>query len=138
MATNTTRGAELGVNRSDSGSASVHILYDANSVTRAIFIATVPCVVTGIYYQQRVASTSGTAKFYKAPSGVAAASGTALHTTAFDLSNAVTVDTTYTATDLVSDISSRTLKAGDAIAVVFSGTMTSGVGLLQVFLEPLA
>lgn len=130
-------GRSLGVANSQSCATTVQVPYTASSVTQAVFIAKIPCVVTGIDYRQRVASTSGTAQFYKAASGVAAASGSALHSTAFDLSNAVTVDTNYSAT-LVSDSKALTLSPGDSINVVFGGTMTNGVGYLQVFVEPLS
>ena len=127
-------GRALGVATSQSVGEAITILYVATTVTQAVFIAVQPCVVTSISKRTRVASTSGTATFYKARTGVAAASGTAL-TGAVDLGATPTVDTTYTETLIQGP--GLTLAPGDSIAMVIAGDMTSGVGLLQVFVEPL-
>ena len=129
-------GRALGVATSQSCGETIGFPYVATTVTQAVFIATIPCIVTGVSYRIRVASTSGTATFYKAPSGTAAASGTAI-TAALDLGSTPTADTTYTATLIPGNNNVNVnLNAGDSIAVVFAGTMTSGVGLLQIFIEP--
>lgn len=127
-------GRTLGVATSQSCGESPALFYVATTVTQAAFIATIQCVVTSIVYRIRVASTSGTATVYKAPSGTAAASGTAM-TASIDLSATPAADTTINV-PLING-PGLSLMPGDSIAVVIGGTMTNGIGMLQFFVEPL-
>jgi hypothetical protein len=126
-------GRILGVAQSQSCGETIGVLYIATTVTQALFIATIPCFLTAVALRIRVGSTSGTATLYKAPSGTAAASGTAL-TASIDLSTTPTADTTINVPLIQGP--GLALNPGDSIAVVIGGTMTSGVGLLQLFIEP--
>lgn len=131
-------GRVLGAATSKSVGETINIQYTASSVTQAVFIATQPMVVTGIAGRQRVNGGSGaTIKFYKAPSGTAAASGVQLDSGAgFDASTGGTADANQTL-GLSTVGGALTLDVGDSINIVVSGTMTSAVGLVQVFVEPL-
>lgn len=82
---------------------------------------------TKIEYRFTTGSTSGTAAIYKAPSGTALASGTPLHGTAMDISTGATADTNIS---VVLTPSALSISAGDAIGVVWGGTLTSLVGLV--------
>lgn len=128
-------GRALGVATSTSVGEAVTVPYIATSVTQAIYIAPQQCIVTQISYRIRVASTSGVAVFYKTPSGTAAASGTAL-TGNIDLGATPTADTTISVPLIQGP--GLSLNAGDSISVLLSGTMTNGIGLMQVFVEPAA
>ena len=112
--------------------------YVATTVTQVFFIATVPVYVTQLTYRIRIASTSGTATFYKVPSGTAVGSGTAISGST-DLGSTPAADTTLDIPLLSAAVGNGPgvrLAAGDAIGVVIAGTMTNGVGLLQAFVEP--
>lgn len=126
-------GRTLGVMTSQSAGETVQIPYIATTVTQTVYIASIPVFLTSLVYRIRVASTSGTATFYKTTSGTAAASGTAV-TGAVDLGATPAVDTTLTVTLLQN--AGLTLNPGDGIAMVIGGTMTNGVGMLQLFFEP--
>src|ERR1700690_136539 len=114
------------------------LLYVATTVTQVFYLATVPGYVTALAYRIRVASTSGTAVFYKVPSGTAVGSGTAISGTV-DLSATPAADTTFNIPILQAAIGANPgvrMAPGDAIGVVIGGTMTNGVGFLQAFVEP--
>lgn len=130
-------GRSLGVATSQSCGETISFPYVATSVSQHIFIATINCIVTSIAYRIRVASTSGTATFTNCHTGSAPASGSAL-TASIDLGSTPTADTTYYPPLIYGQNNNNVLLApGDSIAIVFGGTMTSGVGLLQLFIEPL-
>ena len=129
-------GRALGVATSQSCGETISLPYVATTVSQHIFIATIPCILTSISYRIRVGSSSGTATVVKCASGTAPASGTAI-TAALDISTTPTADTTLTAALIAGNNNANVmLNAGDSIAVVFAGSMTSGVGLVQVFIEP--
>jgi hypothetical protein len=128
-------GRVLGSATSQSVGESLTFYYVSSTVTQAIYLCTYSgIVVTDCRYRIRVASSSGFAQFFKAPSGIAIASGTAI-TNTIDLGSTPTADTTIIVPLLAG--AGLTLAPGDSIGVVFTGTMTSGVGLLQVYVEPL-
>jgi hypothetical protein len=133
-------GRFLGATTSSDAGESPSFAYVATTVTQVFFIATVQCYVTTLTYRTRVGSTSGTAVFFKVPSGTAVGSGTAMSGTV-DLSATPAADTTFnipilqTATGLNPGV---LLNPGDAIGVVIAGTMTNGIGLLQAFVEPVS
>ena len=131
-------GRALGLATSQSVGETINIPYTATTVTQAVYIATQPMLVTGIAGRQRVNGGSGaTIKFYKAPSGTAAASGTQLDSGAgFDASSGGTADANQTI-GLSTVGGALQLAVGDSVNIVVSGTMTSAVGVVQVFVEPL-
>lgn len=131
-------GRTLGVATSSDCGESPSLAYVATTVTQVFFIATVPSVVTSLSYRTRVGSTSGTAVFFKAPSGTAVGSGTAISGTV-DLSATPAADTVFNIPLLQTAVGSNPgvlLQPGDSIGVVIAGTMTNGIGLLQAFIEP--
>ena len=114
------------------------LMYVATTVTQVMFIATVPVYVTQMYYRIRVASTSGTATFYKVPSGTAVGSGTAISAST-DLGSTPAADTVLNIpllSAVVGNAPGVLLNPGESLGVVIGGTMTNGVGLLQAFVEP--
>jgi hypothetical protein len=129
-------GRILGVATAQSSGETIQFTYTSSSVSQTIFIATIPVFLTAVALRIRVGSTSGTVQVVKVPSGTAPASGTAI-TSALDISTTPTADTTITATltQGVNNINT-TLAPGDGLALVFAGTLTSGVGLVQLFIEP--
>jgi pyruvate/oxaloacetate carboxyltransferase len=130
-------GRALGVATSQSCGETLGFPYVSTSVSQHVFIATIACVITSVAYRIRVASTSGTVTVVKCASGTAPASGTAI-TAALDLGSTPTADTTFTPALIPGNNNVNVnLNAGDSIALVFAGTLTSGVGLMQVFVEPL-
>lgn len=128
----------LGVATGSDCGESPALPYVATTVTQVFFIANVQSIVASLQYRIRVASTSGTAVFYKVPSGTAVGSGTAISGTV-DLSGTPAADTVIQIPLLQSAVGNNPgvlLAPGDAIGVVIAGTMTNGVGLLQAFVEP--
>jgi hypothetical protein len=116
------------------------LMYTATTVTQVFFIATVPSFVTQLTYRMRVGSTSGTAVFYRVPSGTAVGSGVAISGTV-DLSATPAADTTFNIPLLSTPVGNQPgvlLNPGDSIGIVIAGTMTNGVGILQAFVEPAA
>ena len=131
-------GRALGVMTSQSCGETLQLLYIATTVSQHLFIATIPCILTAVTYRIRVGSSSGTFQIVKCPTGTAPANGTVI-TSAIDISATPTADTTLTAALTVGNNSSNvTLNTGDSLAVVIGGTMTSGVGLIQLFVEPVS
>lgn len=126
-------GRTLGGATSQDCGESPSIIYVAATVTQAFFIATIPTIIAGIVLRIRVGSTSGTAQIFKAPSGTAIGSGTAI-TASIDLSATPPADTAINV-PLVSG-PGLLLQPGDSIGVVIGGTMTNGVGIIQAFVEP--
>lgn len=128
----------IGVPSSSDCGESPSLAYVATTVTQVFFIATAPVYVTTLSYRTRVGSTSGTAVFYRVPSGTAVGSGIAMSGTV-DLSTTPAVDTVFNIPLLATAVGTNPgvrLSPGDAIGVVIGGTMTNGVGLLQAFVEP--
>lgn len=127
----------LGVANSTSAAKSIDFNYIATIVTQTIFVAPWPCVVTHIIGRPRVAGTDGSAcslSFYKAGNGVAVGSGTLLHSGVYDMKG--TADTNQELT-LVGNLDSLTLKAGDSVGFVLTGTATSAVGQITMSVEPI-
>lgn len=130
-------GRALGVMSSESACKYVTHNYISTVVTQALFIATFACRIVAIVGRTRVAGSGGacTYSFYKCASGVAAASGTLLHTGTFNLVG--TADTNQTVT-LLADVDTRTFNVGDSLNVVLSGTATSAVGNVTFTFDPVA
>ena len=88
-------------------------------------------VIDSIIGRPFVAGTGGaaTAAVWKAPSGTAPISGTALHSGTFNLVGTIHTDQPLTLT-------TTTVAAGEAIWVVFTGTATSAIGHISVNCRP--
>ncbi len=130
-------GRMLGDSNATSNSKVVAIQYDANTVTQAVFIAPFAMRLTGIAGVTRVAGSGGasTFKFYKAPDGIAMASGTLLHDGSFDVVGTAEINQYLT---LVAPVDSLTFVAGDRLGMVLAGTPTSAVGTITATFEPVA
>jgi hypothetical protein len=129
-------GRTLGVATSQSAGETVQVPYTSSSVSQEVYIAVIPCFLTAVSYRIRVASTSGTVQVVKCGAGVAPANGIAI-TAALDISATPAADTTFTAALTQGNNNvNTTLAPGDSIALVFAGTLTNGVGLVQMFFEP--
>lgn len=112
----------------------VNIDYNASSIDKVQFIANRRYVVKSIVGRPTVAGTDGgavTAVIKKAASGTGITSGTALHSSTFNLKG--TANTNQTLTVATAD---NVLAAGDCIGIDFTGTLTSAVGVVTVLLAP--
>jgi hypothetical protein len=93
-------------------------------------------IVQGIVGRVTVAGTdsgSVTAVVRKVSSGTAIASGTALHSGSFNLKGTADTNQTLTLSTTPSDL---IVEAGQALAIDFTGTLTSATGVISVFLNP--
>jgi len=129
-------GRSLGVADSTACQQTINLDYVAALVTQKFYVAPRAGVVTDIRGVTRVAGSGGacTISFFKVPDGVAVASGTLLHTGSFNLVGTADFQQVLT---LVTDQTALTLKAGDALGYVLTGTATSAVGTVGVTIEPL-
>lgn len=137
VVTNTFRvakNAQLFVN-DDPSLVVVPLNYIATLVTQTIFTAARGYRVKSITGRVRVAGTGGacTIAFFKAPSGTAIGSGTALHSGSFNL-----VGTADAVQDLTLSAVAGALDLvdGDSIGYVLTGTATSAVGNVSIGLQP--
>lgn len=89
------------------------------------FTARAPCVVESVAARHETASSSGTVTVARVTSGTAKGSGTALLTTA--ISTAGTANIVRYGT--LAGAASTPLNAGDSLALVNGGTLTSSAGL---------
>lgn len=117
-------------------SASGHWFGANTFTTQVLLVAQRALRVKGIVGRVNVAGTDGsavTATIYKAPSGTAIASGTALHSGTFNLKGSAATNQTLTldTTAGVLDIA-----AGDTIGLVITGTPTTAAGGISVHLTP--
>jgi len=133
---NTNGSATLG-SSPDQGLHTEAVEWIATSVDKYFYIATRPERVTAITGRTSVAGTGGaaTATIRKVPSGTALTSGTALHSGSINLVG--TIDTNQSLT-LSTTPGVLDLAAGDALAIDFTGTLTSAVGCASVSLSPKA
>lgn len=88
-------------------------------------------VVDSIIGRTFVAGTGGaaTAAIWKAPSGTAPISGTALHSGTFNLVGTINTNQMLTLTNV-------TIAAGESVWVVYTGTATSAIGSISVNCRP--
>jgi hypothetical protein len=130
-------GRVRGVATAQDESKVVTFNYVAALVTQKFFTASIPMLVTDITVTPRVAGNDAGAvslAFFKAPSGIAVGSGTAITTgTAANLKGTADVNQVLT---LVSNQDSLTLQVGDSLGYVLTGTATLAVGCVTVTLEP--
>lgn len=124
-------GSALG----DGGFVPVTLNYTATIVDCTVFTADRPYVVKAIRGRVDVAGSGGacTAVIRKVPSGTAITSGTALHSSSFNLVGTANAQQTLTLSTTASDL---LLAAGDSIAFDLTGTPTSAVGNISVLLNP--
>jgi hypothetical protein len=109
----------------------------ATSVDKVFFVAQRPYRVKNIVARVEVAGTDAgavTAVVRKAPDGTAVASGTALHTGSINLKGAAATAQTLT---LSTTSSTLDLAKGDALAIDFTGVLTSATGVVTVALTPM-
>ena len=108
---------------------------DANSVDQNVFIADLPYYVETIREVHSVAGGSSAAVVVKKCTGTTAvASGTALHSTAVDLTATAETVASVTITAATAD---RKLAAGDRLSLDFSGTLTGLIGVVEIGLRKL-
>lgn len=114
----------------------VNIPYTASSIDGVAFVAPRRCIVQSIVGRPEVAGTDGsavTAVIKRAASGTAIASGTALHSSTFNLKGTAATNQTLTLSTTASDLD---IAAGTAIGIDFTGTLTSASGVVTVALTP--
>jgi hypothetical protein len=132
-------GVAMGFRGADGGAGPISTAngsYDASSVDKVIFVAQRACRVESIIGRVTVAGTDAgavTAVVAKVPSGTAITSGTALHSSTFNLKGTANTNQTLT---LSTTASVLLLAAGDAIAIDFTGVLTSATGHITVGLNP--
>ena len=130
--------SSLGIEGSAGGNGGfvpVTISYNVPAADITFFVADRPYVVQGIRGRVDVAGTGGacTATIRKVPSGTALASGTALHSSTYNLVGTAATMQSLTLSTTASDL---LLAAGDCIAFDLTGTATSAVGAITVTLNP--
>jgi len=88
-------------------------------------------VIDSIIGRPFVAGTGGAATIalWKAPSGTAPISGTALHSGTFNMVGTIHTDQTLTLTTVA-------VAAGEAVFAVFTGTATAAIGAITVNARP--
>lgn len=110
--------------------------YNAASVDATFFVATRSMAVKAITCKPTVAGTDGgavTAVIRKVPDATAIAAGTALHSSTYNLKGTAVTNQALTVSTTASDL---VLAAGYALAVDFTGTMTSATGVVTVAMCP--
>lgn len=113
-------------------------IYAAEESDQIFFVADRTYVVEAILESHSAGDAAGTVSVRKAPSGTAVGSGTALHSTAFDLgSTNNTPVIKRVGSDLVASQDTRTLVEGDALGLDFGGTLNvTYQGAFTVVLRP--
>lgn len=130
-------GRVMGAATAQDYSETIQLNYISSLVTQCVWVAQYPCIVTDIRGRTRVAGSGGacTMQFFKVPDVTTVANGTLLHSGSFNLVG--TADTNQILT-MVTNPDSLTLKAGDGIGYVLTGTATSAVGTVTVSVEPVS
>lgn len=109
--------------------------YTASSVDKTFFVAPRAMRVVSITCRVEAAGTDGgavTAVIKKAASGTAIASGTALHSSTFNLKGTAATNQALTLSTTSTDLD---IAAGNAIGIDFTGTLTSATGVISVGLR---
>lgn len=126
---------------SDPASASsllvVNFPYEPTVLDSTFFVAGRPWRVVGIIARVEVAGTGGacTATIKKVASATDIASGTALHSSSFNLVGTVDTNQTLTLSTTATDLD---IAMGNAIGFDLTGTPTSARGVISVYLVPLS
>lgn len=135
---NIKQGADgaLGIEGKDAGNGTfIHsvVNYNVPVATTAVCLINAgrALVVDSIIGRPFVAGTGGaaTAAVWKAPSGTAPISGTALHSGTFNMVGTINTDQALTLTNL-------TVAAGESVWAVFTGTATSAMGSIAINCRP--
>jgi hypothetical protein len=113
----------------------VNTEYNVPAADKLIFVATRRMIVKSISGCPSVAGTGGacTAVVKKASGTTAIASGTAVHSGSYDLVGTVNTVQNLTLSATASDL---VVEAGDRLGIDFTGTATSALGVITVFLAP--
>lgn len=109
--------------------------YTASSVDKTFFVAPRAMRVVSITCRVEAAGTDAgavTAVIKKAASGTAIASGTALHSSTFNLKGTAATNQALTLSTTSTDLD---IAAGNAIGIDFTGTLTSATGVISVGLR---
>lgn len=112
------------------------IAWNPNSVDTVFFVAPRAMIVQSIMPRVEVAGTdvgAVTAVIRKVASGTALTSGTALHSGSINLKGTAATNQSLT---LSTTATTLALAAGDALAIDFTGTLTSAVGAVTVGMNP--
>ena len=131
--------ASIGIQGSDLDDGaflSINIEYNASAVDKVAFVATRRYIVKAITGRPTVAGTDGsavTAVIKKAASATAITSGTALHSSTYNLKGTADTIQALTLSTTASDLE---IPAGTAIGIDFTGTLTSATGVVSVVLAP--
>lgn len=132
-------GTSMGLVGSDGGNGSfitASFEYVAASIDATFFVAPRAMRVEVINGRVTVAGTDGgavTAQVRKVPSGTAITSGTVLHSGTYNLKGTANTNQALTISTTASDL---LLAAGDALALDFTGTLTSATGVFTVGMTP--
>jgi hypothetical protein len=127
--------SKVGASRGD-GFVNVNGEYNASSVDKVVFVAQRAYRVVGLVGRVTVAGTDGgavTATLRKVASGTAISSGTALHSGTFNLKGTADTNQSLTLSTTSSDLD---IAAGTALAIDFTGTLTSATGVFSFALVP--
>lgn len=119
----------------DGGFVPINFFYTASVADTSFFTADRAYVVKGIRGRVDVAGTGGacTAVLRKVPSGTAGASGTALHSSTYNLVGTANAVQTLS---LSTTDGALNIAAGDSLFFDITGTPTSAVGNVTVTLSP--
>lgn len=127
-----------GIEQDQGGFIHQTVEWNASSVSKTFFVANRSYVVRGAKARVEVAGTDGsavTATLVKVPSGTAVASGTTLLTGSTSINLKGTAATKQDLT-LTSTAATLRLSPGDALGIVFTGTLTAATGLATLKLSP--
>lgn len=119
----------------NAGFVAASITYSVPAADASFFVADRAYVVKGIRGVNEVIGTGGacTAVIRKVPSGTAITSGTALHSSTYNLVGTAATNQILTLSTTGSDL---LLAAGDRLAADYTGTATSATGCITVSLSP--
>jgi hypothetical protein len=120
-----------------SGLVVAQLRYDASIADTVFFIANRDYRVAGITGRVEVQGSGGacTAVVKKAASATAIASGTALHSSTFNLVGTAATNQVLTVSTTATDLA---IASGNAIGFDLTGTPTSAVGTISVYLIPIS
>ncbi|MES2958462.1 MAG: hypothetical protein V4792_09750 [Pseudomonadota bacterium] len=129
----------MGLMGVDSGAGefvTINVEYNAASVDKTSFVASRSYVVKSIIGRPTVIGSDGsavTAIVKQAPSGTAITSGTALHSSTYNLKGTANTNQALTLSTTPTDL---LIAAGSCIGVDFTGTLTAATGVITITLCP--
>ncbi len=125
-----------GTDEDDGAFIPVSSEYNASSVSKVFFVASRAMRVKDVRVRVEVKGTDSSAvtvEVAKVPDGTAVASGTALHSGTANLKGTDATEQVLTLSTTSSDLD---LAAGDALGLIFAGTLTAATGVATVTLAP--